>query len=226
MPRPNLIVFDLDGTLVDTAPDLAATMNVLLENHGRPRLALDSVRLMVGRGARVLMQRAMAATGDPVDDAALNRLVEEFVAIYEGKIADESRPYDGVVAAIEEFRRNGHRLAVCTNKPEGLSNLLLRQLGLRDAFSALLGGDSLPVRKPDPLHLTATIDAAGGRLDDAVLVGDSRTDLDTARAAGVPFIGVSFGYTETPMAELGPDILIDSFAELPAALEAVCAPAS
>lgn len=218
MPHPLTVVFDLDGTLVDTAPDLTATMNEVLAELGRPPLAVDSVRLMVGRGARLLISRGLAASGDPVGEAELDRLVERFLIRYETRIAEASRPFPGLEDALNALSGQGAVAAVCTNKPERLSLLLLEALGLASRFSAVVGGDSLDVRKPDPRHLVATIERAGGIAAQAVMVGDSATDRDAARAAGVPFVGVSFGYTETPMAELGPDILIDEFSELPAAV--------
>jgi len=220
MPTPETLVFDLDGTLIDTAPDLAGTMNVILERHGRSTLDLSTVRSMVGRGARVLMERAMAATGDPVPHE-LDALTAEFVAVYETRLTKESVPFPGLVPVLDRLQADGHILAVCTNKPERLSRMLLDQLGLVERFAAILGGDSLEVRKPDPLHLTETIVRSGGDVADAVLIGDSTTDLTAARAANVPIVGVSFGYTDIPMADLDPDVLIHDFADLPDALRTV-----
>jgi phosphoglycolate phosphatase len=215
--RP-VVVFDLDGTLVDTAPDLAATMNAVLAGLGRSTLAPETVRNLVGRGAGVLMGRAMAETGPAASPAEIARLTEEFVEIYAGRIAEESRPFPGAVAAMDRLAALGSRLAICTNKREGLSRLLLDALGLEGRFAAVIGGDTLPVAKPDPRPLAEAIARAGGAPGTAVLVGDTATDVACARAAGVAVIGVSFGYSETPMAELGADRLIDRFDQLPGAV--------
>ena len=218
MPHPLIIVFDLDGTLVDTAPDLAATTNAVLAGIGCPPLSEASIRRMIGHGARALVARGIKAAGGSLDDALLDRLFEEFLALYETRIADASKPFPGIEAALDHIAARGAIAAVCTNKPERLSGVLLHALGLSGRFAAIVGGDSLAVRKPDPLHLLTTIERAGGVADNAVMVGDSATDLNAARAAEVPMIGVSFGYSETPMAELVPDMLIDDYAEFADAL--------
>jgi phosphoglycolate phosphatase len=218
MPSKSLVVFDLDGTLVDTAPDLAATMNVILSREGLGELAPASVRLMVGRGARVLMERGLDAAGVVPDTARLDRLVVDFLAVYEQRIALESRPFPGAVEAVEALVGNGALLAICTNKPERLSKLLLAELGLGEHFVSLIGGDSLTRRKPYAEPLLEAIARAGCTPAETVMVGDSVTDIQTARAAGVPVVGVSFGYSETPMGELGADAVIDHFDELSPAI--------
>ena len=225
MTTPPTLVLDLDGTLVDTAPDLAAAMNVLLDRRGRRRLDLAEVRRSVGRGAIELMRAAMAKTGTPASDTDLARMLEEFIDHYGANIAVASRPFPGAVAALDRFAAAGWALAVCTNKPEGLTLMLLDALGLTPRFAAILGADTLEVRKPDPRHLTETVARAGGRVDAAIMVGDSVTDVDTARAAGIAVVGVSFGYTPTPMVDLGPDRLINHFDELFAAATELLEPA-
>jgi phosphoglycolate phosphatase len=221
MPSRDLVVFDLDGTLIDTAPDLARIMNAILTREGLAALDPDSVRQMVGSGARALMERGLAAAGIAPDDSLLDRLVYEFIEIYQGDIAIDSRPYPGMVDALDRLRARGARLAVCTNKPERLSRLLLAHFDLDDRFAAVVGGDTLARRKPDPDPLIEVIARARGAPGRTVLVGDSITDIKTARAAGVPVIGVSFGYTEIAMKHLGADAVIDHFDELDAALVAV-----
>ncbi len=215
---PATLVFDLDGTLVDTAPDLAATMNVLLARHGRRTLPGEDVRGLVGRGARILMARAFERTGDAADEALLERLYDEFLRHYSDNLANHSSVFPGVGAALERLAAAGHRLAVCTNKPEAPAKELLARFGLARFFAVVLGGDSLDVRKPDPDHIQVAVERAGGRRGNAVMIGDSTNDLEAARAARIPMIAVSFGYCEPPIATHAPDGLIDHFDELDAAL--------
>jgi phosphoglycolate phosphatase len=210
-----VIAFDLDGTLVDTAPDLVGTLNVILAEEGLRPLAMAHARDLIGHGARRLLERGFQAAGAPLPAERMPGLFDRFLARYLAHIADESRPFPGVVDALEALRADGARLAVCTNKPTGLSNALLDALDLGRLFEAVVGPDRAPAAKPDPRHLEAAVTAAGGTLGRAILVGDAATDAGAARAAGVPLILVSFGYTETPAAELKPDILIDHFDELP-----------
>lgn len=219
MSHPPAILFDLDGTLVDTAPDLAATMNVLLGRRGRRSLALEDVRHMVGGGAKLLMERGMAATGTPATPAEIDRMYDEFLAYYSAHIADESVVFPGVREALDRLAAAGCALAVCTNKPEWPARRLLEELALDHYFGAVLGGDSLPVRKPHPEHLLECIRRMGSAPARAIMVGDSRTDIDAARAAEVPVVAVTFGYTPEPVATFSPDILIDHFDELWDALE-------
>ncbi len=218
MAIPETIVFDLDGTLVDTAPDLTAALNAVMRCEGRPEVPLDDVRHMVGRGARYLIERAMQATGDPVEGQALTDLVQHFIVHYEENIAVASRPFERAEDFARRFASRGHKLGICTNKPEALSFKLMNELGLRKLFPAILGADSRPYRKPDPRHLVDTIAALGGTPNNAVLIGDSETDVKTARAANVPVVVVSFGYTEIPPHELGADAVIDHFDALEQAL--------
>lgn len=218
MSRAPAILFDLDGTLVDSAPDLAASMNVLLVRRGRPELSLDSVRHMVGRGAKVLMERAMAATGEPATPSEIDGMFDEFLEYYGEHIADLSRPFPGVREALDRLSASGCALGVCTNKPEWASNKLLEILELDRFFGAVVGGDTLPVRKPDPEHVLETMRRVNGALGSTVMVGDSQADIASAQAAGVPVVAVTFGYTPEPVETFGPDRMIDHFDELDAAL--------
>jgi len=213
------VVFDLDGTLVDTAPDLAQSMNAVLAAHGRGHVPLEHVRHMVGQGARVLMARAMEATGAPADGAQLDALYDQFLEHYLAHIADLSQPFPGMVAQLERCRDAGYQMGICTNKPESASLLLLEELELTGYFGSVIGGDTLEVKKPDPEHIHETVRRAGGRRGHAVMVGDSANDIDAARAAAVPVVAVSFGYTQTPVRELAPDVTIDHYDEFWAALE-------
>jgi phosphoglycolate phosphatase len=215
---PKALVFDLDGTLVDTAPDLTLVLNWLLKREGRAKVDELSVRHMVGRGARHLILQGMTVSGSVPDEAELSRLTKDFITHYGAHIADTSVAFAGVTETLDHFRERGVVMGVCTNKPEDLSRQLLDALDLSQYFSAVLGGDSLAVRKPDPLHLLATLEAMGHLPQDSVMIGDSISDVRAAREAGVRIVGVSFGYTETPIADLNPDIVIDRFADLPQAL--------
>ena len=205
------IAFDLDGTLVDTAPDLVATLNVLLASEGVSPLALDTARPMIGRGARALIARGFEAAGSPLAEARLTTLFDRFIEHYRAHIADHSRPFPGVRAALDRLGRAGARLAVCTNKRTDLSVALLDSLDLARYFAAVVGSDAAPAAKPDPRHLITAIARAGGDVGRAVMVGDSASDAGAARAAVVPLVLVSFGYTEIAVHDLHPDVLIDHF---------------
>ncbi len=215
------IIFDLDGTLVDTAPDLHGALNWARAGAGQPAVPLSAVRPMIGDGAAKLLERALKATGGVPGQAQLDAGIAAFMAHYADHLADLSRPYPGVVACLEQFTQAGVLLGVCTNKPHGLSIDLLDRLGLGGYFAAVVGGDSLAVRKPDAGHLRATQQAMGATEGSAVMVGDSANDVAVARAAGLPVVVVSYGYTEIAPAELGADAVIDTFAELPATLAAL-----
>lgn len=211
------IAFDLDGTLVETAPDLIGALNLVLAEDGLPALPNEAARILVGRGARVLIERGFEVAGEHLAPERTPGLVARFIEIYRGRIADESRPFPGVEAALDDLSQAGAILCVCTNKPTGLSNLLLEALGLRSRFASVIGADAAPKPKPDPSHLIHAIRAAGGDPGRALMVGDSRADADAAKAAGVPCILAPWGYTDTPVHDLGADLVIKSFAELPAA---------
>jgi phosphoglycolate phosphatase len=212
------IVFDLDGTLAETAPDIMATLNVLLEREGIPALPLGRARELVGAGAKALIERGFRVSGRPLGAAQLEGLFLDFLDIYAGRVADESHLYDGVPEALRRLAGQGMRLAVCTNKPIRHSRMLLEALGIAPMFAAVAGRDSYPYFKPDPRHLTMTIAEAGGDPARAIMVGDSKTDISTARAAGIPVIAVPFGYTDVPVETLSPDIVIQHFDEIDAAI--------
>jgi phosphoglycolate phosphatase len=208
------IAFDLDGTLVETAPDLIGTLNVLLDQEGLPPLALSEARPFIGRGAKWMIERGFQAAGATLEEARAPELFDRFIARYLAHIADESRPFPGVEAALDRLKAQGAKLAVCTNKRTDLSLALLDALDLTRRFDAVIGADLTPATKPDPRHLTTAVAAAGGTMDKAILVGDAGTDAGAARAAGAPLILVSFGYTEIPAHALDPDLLIDHFDQL------------
>jgi phosphoglycolate phosphatase len=219
MPQPT-IVFDLDGTLVDTAPDLVDTLNVVFAREGLPQLPYAEARMLIGGGARAMISRGLAAEDRDAPGDYLDRLFIEFIAHYTAHIADRSRPFPGVERALDELAGNGFILAVCTNKLEALSVQLLKALGLAGRFKAICGQDTFGVQKPDPAILHRTIAAAGGSAGNAIMIGDSATDVLTARAARLPVIAVDFGYTERPIAEFHPDRIISHFNELALAIAA------
>jgi phosphoglycolate phosphatase len=212
--RAPTLVFDLDGTLADTARDLIATLNILLQREGLPPVGLEAARYLVGAGARALIERGFTLSGAPLNAQEADRLVEEFLDYYESHIADETRLFPGVESALKRFSDAGFILAICTNKPEGLARLLLEKLSAAEYFSAICGRGSFEMHKPDPRMLHLTIEAAGGDPARAIMVGDSKTDIDTAKNAGAPIIAVDFGYTDTPIDRLGPDRVISHFDEL------------
>jgi phosphoglycolate phosphatase len=218
MASPRTIVFDLDGTLVDTAPDLISALNAVLAREGLPPVPLHSARNMIGAGARKLIERGLEAEGRNVSLSELARMTDDFINHYAEHIADDSRPFDGLEAALDELAAAGCRLAVCTNKLEWLSRRLLDRLNLSVRFAAICGADTFGVSKPDPAILRQTVARAGGALADAIMVGDAGPDVGVARRAGVPVIGVSFGYTEIPIADLKPDRVIHHMRELKAAV--------
>lgn len=215
-PAPSLI-FDLDGTLADTAPDLLGATNAVLAARGRPRLDLDHLRHMVGFGAVALITQAMAASGAPAAEGDMPALVEIFLAHYRHHIADGTRLFPQVAETLAALKRDGARLGVLTNKPQELTDLLLPRLGLGEMFSAVYGAGRKPYTKPDPrIFRDVMADLAGP--GPAVMIGDSITDLNTARAADAPCILMSYGFTPVPARELGADAVLDEFRQLPQAL--------
>ncbi|MCS6931049.1 MAG: phosphoglycolate phosphatase [Acetobacteraceae bacterium] len=209
------VVFDLDGTLVDSAPDLAAALSRLMAARGLPGFGREEVIPMIGDGARLLLERAFAARGLPPDDAAL----PAFLADYEANAARATRPFPGIPEALEALSAAGWALAVCTNKPAAAARGLLAALGLQDAFAAILGGDSLPVRKPDPAHVLGAVAAAGGDPRRAAMVGDHANDMRAAAAAGIPALFCAWGYGRPDMAMGAP--VARRAAELPGLLAAI-----
>jgi phosphoglycolate phosphatase len=220
------IVFDLDGTLVDTAPDLISTLNVVLAGEGLSLVSYDAARRMIGGGSRRMIERALIAEGRNVSGAELDRMFRIFIDHYSAHIADRSRPFPHLESALRRLIGEGCRLAVCTNKLEWLSVRLLDTLKLSRYFAAICGQDTFGIQKPDPQMLRLTIRRAGGEVQRAIMIGDSMTDMRTARAANVPVIAVDFGYSEVAPEALNADRLISSFTELPHAIAAVATQAT
>lgn len=212
-----LYVFDLDGTLADTAPDLMGTLDHVMTQAGFATTPAEDARSLLGAGARALIQRALRQQGATVDAAREDEMFRLFLAHYETRIADETLLYPGVEAALDELERTGGFFAVCTNKIERPAKILLEKLGVIERFAFICGQDTFGVAKPDPTPLLRTIAASGGAPARTIMVGDSKTDIATAKAAGVPVIAVDFGYTDRPVQEYSPDQVISHFSELPKA---------
>ena len=218
------VVFDLDGTLVDTAPDLISALNVILSREGLPPVPLKSARTMIGAGARKLIERGLELEGRVTTPDDINRLTRDFIEYYAAHIAEASRPFEGLEAALDDLASRGYQFAVCTNKLEWLSKKLLDELGLTPRFAAICGADTFGVSKPDPVILQQTVARAGGQIGATVMVGDAGPDVGVSRRAGVPVIGVTFGYTDVPIVDLKPDRLIEHMRDLPDAVEALMPP--
>jgi phosphoglycolate phosphatase len=215
MKQPT-IAFDLDGTLVDTASDLCAALNLVLEESGNKTVPLGQMRNIVGNGARVMIERGLALEGKRASTVELDKMLARFLVHYETHLSDGSRPFPGAKETLDTLKDSGALLVVCTNKFEGLSVKLLQDLGLAHYFACIAGSDTFPVRKPDAGHLLGAISKAGGHSSSAIMVGDSVTDVSTARAANVPVIAVSFGYSDVPAQKLGADRVTGSLLEVPA----------
>src|SRR3954447_5345168 len=222
-PSPPIAVFDLDGTLADTAHDLVATLNVILGQEGVSALPVEQAGDMISAGGRGLLQRGFEVAGREPTPALIEELYLRFLAHYGENLCVETRLYPGVIDALDRLEAEGFELAICTNKMEAHSVRLLEALGVAHRFAAICGRDTFPWFKPDARHLTMTIERAGGDPRRAVMVGDSYSDVPSAKAAGVPVIAVSFGYPDRPIREHGPDIVIDRFDELFAAVRSLLA---
>lgn len=212
-PSP-LVVFDLDGTLAETAGDLIATLNVILAQDDIAPIAIDQARVLLGAGGRALIERGYASAGRSIEKPRLEQLFKEFLAYYDAHICDHSHLFDGVGPALDRLQSAGYTLAVCTNKIEAPSVKLLKALGIANRFAAICGQDSFAMYKPDPRALLLTVEKAGGAPGRTVMVGDSITDIATAKAAQIPVVAVDFGYTDRPVTELGPDRVISHYDQL------------
>ena len=216
-----VVAFDLDGTLVETAPDLMGALNGVLVEQGLSALPAEGARHLIGRGAKALLVRGFEASGRTLDEDAASPLVARFIEIYFDRIAQDSYPYPGCIAALDGLRDRGARLVVCTNKLTYLSKELLHRLDLSFRFEAIIGADAAPAPKPDPRHVLHAVQAAGGTANRAVMVGDSINDVASAQAAGVPAIVFPFGYSDVPAADLGAERLIHHYDDLIATVESL-----
>lgn len=213
-----LVIFDLDGTLVDTAPDLIDSLNHTIAIADLEPVTFDDLTHLVGQGARVMIRRAFELRKVQLTDDQGEALLARFMDHYRANMPGKSTVFPGTVECLQRLASAGMTLAVCTNKTEALAIPLIETLGLTSHFAAITGGDTFPVRKPDAGHILGTIERAGGNPSTAVMIGDSINDILAARNAGIPSIGVTFGYTDVPMASLSPDRIIDSFDELTVAM--------
>lgn len=220
---PKAILFDLDGTLLHSAPDIADSLNQLMVLEGMPEFPLESVMKMVGGGVSLLVERALATHGRKVDEEAHTALVKRFLEIYTPRAAEKTRLFPGARNVLESYRNDGIGLGVCTNKPESITRSILEALDVAHLFGAVIGGDTLEVKKPDPAPLLEALERLGCGPADGLMIGDSGADANAARAAGLPVILVTFGYTQTPAQNLPNDGLVESFRELPAAVEQLAA---
>lgn len=215
------LVFDLDGTLAETGLDLVETLNLVLAEIGVAPIGFLKARAMIGHGGRAMIRQGLENQHVVFDDAMLDTLFARFMEIYAVNLCVKTHLYPQAKDVLQQLHNKGYRMAVCTNKIEKHSVSLLEQLGIASYFSAICGRDTFAFYKPDARHLIETIKQAGGQPHKAIMIGDSITDLDTARNAGLPSIGVTFGYTTTPMAELKPDRLIEHYRELSAAIDSL-----
>ncbi|MCU0830168.1 MAG: HAD-IA family hydrolase [Rhizobiaceae bacterium] len=208
---PPIAVFDLDGTLVDTAADLVAALNTALAHNSLPLAAHDTIAAFAGHGGRGMLNRHCETAGLSLAEDTVERVIADFLSAYEADIPGASLPYAGACSLLDDLADGGWRVAVCTNKPQRLADKLLSALALTNRFHAICGADRFAARKPDPLHLMETIRVAGGDPARAVMIGDSITDIDTARNAAMPSVAVTFGYSPVPVASLGPTKVIDAY---------------
>ncbi len=216
-----LLVFDLDGTLLETAPDLVGTLNEILTEEGLQPIPLSTAKTYIGQGAKMMIEKGFAANGATAGDGRANELMPVFLDKYEARIARETYAFPGLLDALDRLQQEGWDFAVCTNKHERLARILLEELGLTNRFVAITGGDSFAHKKPHPEHLLKTVELAGASPEDTIMVGDSRSDIDAAKAASIPVIAVDFGYTPVPVDQLGPDVVISHFDQIHEAIRTI-----
>lgn len=211
------VIFDLDGTLIDSAPDLRTACNKVLAQYGYRPITIEETMTFVGNGAAKLMERAFRASGKAVDvdHGEIDRLTTAFLEFYEGHEADETRIYQGVVPTLHQLQKKNLRLALCTNKPSRPTLNLLKDLGLQDFFDVVVGGDELEHKKPHPQMIFHVLDRMQLSACEAVMVGDSPNDIEAAKQASMLNVAVSYGYRKVSVEELGADIVIDRFCDLP-----------
>jgi len=216
--RFDTIIYDLDGTLIDSAKDMQMAVSHVLADHGLQPVSEDDVRIFMGQGSKITMGKAFAKNGKSLDDTALSAVTREFVRYYEADPVSHTTAFDGVAEVVARFDRLGLKQGVCTNKFEKPSRMILEGLGLMPPITDVAGADTFPVRKPDPKHILLLLERMGGRPERTVMIGDSIHDVEAAHGAGLPAVLVSWGYTVKPASELGAEAVIQRFGALPQAL--------
>ncbi|MGI9352153.1 MAG: HAD-IA family hydrolase [Rhizobiaceae bacterium] len=219
--RKNTLIFDLDGTLANTAPDLIATLNRITMPYGLEPVELKDVSQMVGHGAKAMIEKAFSIKNRELSSTLHDALFENFVEDYSSNLANETHIFDGALEAMDRLNDKGYKFCVCTNKMEFLSQNLLDQLGALKRFHAIAGGDTFSFRKPDPRHLEETVKMMGRDINSAIMIGDSSTDINAAKNAGIPSVAVTFGYSDKPVNLLGATCVINHFSELDNAIEQI-----
>lgn len=210
------LIFDLDGTLIDSAPDLRTACNKVLSKHGRRDITMEETTQFIGNGAAKLIERAFRATGDEVDAETVQSLMKEFLAFYDGHEADETTPYEGVMETLAELKAQNYRMALCTNKPTQPTHNLLSVLGMEEFFELVIGGDKLSSKKPNPEMIHWVLEQMKVEPSQAIMIGDSPNDVQGARNAGIKNIAVSYGYRKVTLEEMGADQVVHRFDEIPA----------
>jgi len=221
--RFDTVIYDLDGTLIDSAKDMQVAVSRVLADHGLPPVTEDDVRIFMGQGSKVTMDKAFTKYGKTLDDEALSAVTREFVRYYEADPVGHTTAFAGVPEVVGRFDKLGLKQGVCTNKFERPSRMILEHLKLMPPIAALAGADTFPVRKPDPRHILMLVARMGSTPERAVMIGDSIHDVEAAHGAGLPAVLVSWGYTATPASELGAEAVIERFDALPQALERLAA---
>ncbi len=217
-PPIKAVLFDLDGTLIDSAPDLQVAANKLLNEENRQSITLEQTIRMIGDGVPKIVERAFAATGYTVKEEQLDEFVKRYLAFYEPNAANLTVPFSGCVECLERLRLESYKMAVCTNKPFAATQKILNKLGLANLFLTIIGGDTLPgIKKPDPRHLLAALEIMNISPKNAIMIGDHANDVNAARAAELPVIVCRFGYTNGPAENLNGDLVINHFDEIPGA---------
>lgn len=209
-----IVVFDLDGTLLDTAPDLLASLNHVLKNNDLPQTDLNHLRRFVGQGGRVMLERAFIAAGRTLTNETADRLVSDFVTHYGNNMPGETKAFEGVIHLVDALRAKGYKTAICTNKTEALAFKLIAAIGISDKFDALCGGDTFAVKKPDADHIFLTVDAAGGDRNQVVMFGDSDADINAANQGSIPVVAVDFGYTDAHVSTFNPTRIISHYNDI------------
>lgn len=221
--RFDTVIYDLDGTLIDSARDMCVAVSRVLADHGLPPITDQDARIFMGQGSKITMGRAFAKNGRTLDDIALSAATREFVRYYEADPVSNTVAFDGVAEVVARFSRLGLRQGVCTNKFERPARIILEHLKLMPPITDVAGADTFPVRKPDPRHILMLLERMGGTPERAVMIGDSIHDAEAAHRAGIPAVLVSWGYTARPARDLGADDVIDRFDALPDALNRLAA---